>query len=81
MIQNLQDRFSAIEDATTLTSLTRLFSPVIKVDEKDEDIQTVSAYLKVKETCTEEMKCFLRFVEKKTENGHQTLQTTKDVAQ
>ena len=81
MIQNLQDRFSATEDATTLTSLTRLFSPVIKVDEKDEDIQTMSAYLKVKETCTEEMKSFLRFVVKKIENGHQTLQTTKDVAQ
>ena len=27
------------------------------------------------------MKTFLRFVEKKIENGHQTLQTTKDVAQ
>ena len=64
-----------------MTSLTRLFSPGIKVDEKNEDIQTMSTYLKVKEICTEEMKSFLRFVEKKIENGHQTLQAIKDVAQ
>lgn len=79
VIQNLHQRFSSTDDSSTLTSLTRLFNPALRLEEKDEDIKNVSTYLK--QECTEEMKSFLRFVEKKIENGHQTLQTTKDVAQ
>ena len=79
VIQNLQQRFSSTDDASTLTSLTRVFNPALQVNEKEDAIQKVSTYLR--QECTEEMKSFLRFVGKKIENGHQTLQTTKDVAQ
>ena len=79
VIQNLQERFSSTDDSAGLTSLTRLFNPALRLDEKDDNIKNVSTYLK--QECTEEMKSFLRFLEKKVENGHQTLQTTKDVAQ
>lgn len=79
MIQNLQERFSSTDESARLTSLTRLFNPALRLDEKDDDIKNVSTYLK--QECTEEMKSFLCFLEKKVENGHQTLQTTKDVAQ
>ena len=80
VIQNLKQRFTATDDATTLTSLTRLFNPAIRVDNKENDMKKVSAYLRQDDNM-EEMKSFMRFVEKKRENGHQTLQTTKDVAQ
>lgn len=42
-------------------------------------MKKVSNYLK--KECEEEMKSFIRLVGKKIDNGHQTLQTTKDVAQ
>ena len=79
VIQNLQERFSSTDDATTLTSLTRLFNPTVQLKEKDDDIQKISTYLKTE--CAEEMKSFLRFFGKKIDSGHQTLQITKDVAQ
>ena len=80
VIQNLQERYSSTDDSTTLTSLTRLFKPALPLEQKRDDIKKVSTYLKT-EGCEEEMKSFIRLVGKKVDNGHQTLQTTKDVAQ
>ena len=57
----------------------RVFNPAAQLNEKEDDIQKGFTYMK--QECTEEMKGFLIVIGKKIENGHQTLQTTKNVVQ